>query len=95
MYDHEAHKYQFSFENRQNKKLKNKSSDNDTKPNFYEDKVNTYSKQELSWDEFTGMGVVEMNWDYVKQSTYDEAVKEKGTQKVDLEDRSGECVGCQ
>ena len=94
MYDHEADKYGFGFETPLVKKLNNRSSGNDTRTNFFEGKVTTYSKQELSWEEFTGMGDAGMEWTNVTQQTFEEAVKEKGTQKVDIEDRSGKCVVC-
>ena len=93
MYDDYADKYGFGFETPLVKKLNNRSSGNDTKTNFFEGKVTTYSKQELDWEECGG--VTTQEWNQIKQPSYYDAVKAKGVQKVDIEDRSGECVGCQ
>jgi ribonucleoside-diphosphate reductase beta chain len=94
MYDDYEDKYGFGFETPLVKKLNNRESGNNTRTNFFEGKVTTYSKQELDWDEFTGMEEVGMNWNQVKQQTFREAVKEKDTTQH-IEDRSDECVGCQ
>lgn len=94
MYDDYEDKYGFGFETPLVKKLNNRESGNDTRTNFFEGKVTTYSKQELDWDEFTGMKEVGMNWSQVKQQSFRDAVKEKDTTQH-IEDRSDECVGCQ
>ena len=99
MYDHEADLYGFGYETPLVKKLNDRESGNDTRTNFFEGKVTTYSKQELKWDECdeNGYGVGEVNmkhWRYV-QGTYAEAVAMKHKDKMHVEDRSGECVGCQ
>lgn len=94
MYDDYEDKYGFGFETPLVKKLNNRESGNDTRTNFFEGKVTTYSKQELDWDEFTGMEEVGMNWSQVKQQSFRDAVKEKDTTQH-VEDRSDECVGCQ
>lgn len=99
MYDHENDPYGFGYETPLVKKLNNRESGNDTRTNFFEGKVTTYSKQELKWDELdeNGYGIGEVNmkhWRYV-QGTYEDAVKEKHKDKMHVEDRSGECVGCQ
>jgi len=95
MYDDYADKYGFGFENPLVKKLNDRSSGNDTRTNFFEGKVNTYSKQELSWDEFTGMEEVGINWTQMEQPKYSDAVREKAQSIGHVEDRSDECVGCQ
>lgn len=95
MYDEHEDKYGFGFETPLVKKLNDRKSGNDTRTNFFEGKVTTYSKQELSWDEFTGMGEVGMEWTHLEQPKYSDAVKMKDTQTEHVEDRSGECVGCQ
>jgi len=93
MYDHEADKYGFGFETPLVKKLNQRSSGNDTKTNFFEGKVTTYSKQELDWDDCGGTTTQE--WHHVTQQTFESAVASKDKSVVDIEDRSGECVGCQ
>jgi len=92
MYDEVTDKYGFGFETPLVKKLNDRSSGNDTRTNFFEGKVTTYSKQELDWDDCGGTTTQE--WHYVKQPTYEDSVKNKDG-VVDVEDRSGECVGCQ
>lgn len=77
MYDHEADKYGFGYETVIVKALNNRNDGNDTKTNFFEGKVTTYSKQELDWDNFTGMEEVGLDWTKVKQETYEEAIKNK------------------
>ena len=98
MYDHETDKYGFGFETPLVKKLNSRSSGNDTRTNFFEGKVTTYSKQELVFDDDMEYDVpvpsVEETW-CLKQQTYEEAIKAKDKQVQHVEDRSGECVGCQ
>lgn len=93
MYDEANDPYGFGFETPLVKRLNDRSSGNDTKTNFFEGKVTTYSKQELDWEDCGG--VTGMHWNQMTQPTYSEAVAAKGKQKVDVEDRSNECVGCQ
>ena len=100
MYDHETDKYGFGYETPLVKKLNNRESGNETRTNFFEGKVTTYSKQELKWDECddNGFGVdmplTKTHWRF-KQETYEEAIKTKDKSMQHVEDRSGECVGCQ
>ena len=99
MYDHEEDRYGFGYETPLVKKLNDRESGNDTRTNFFEGKVTTYSKQELKWDECDehgyGVGEVDMcHWRYV-QGTYEDAVAIKHKEKIQTVDRSDECVGCQ
>jgi len=95
MYDEHEDKYGYGYRTPLVNALLKREVANDTKTNFFEGKVSNYSKQELDWDEFTGMGDTEMNWTHLKQPDYREAVKNKDTTMTETEDRSGECVGCQ
>jgi ribonucleoside-diphosphate reductase beta chain len=100
MYDHETDQYGFGYETPLVKKLNNRESGNDTRTNFFEGKVTTYSKQELKWEEVDEVGFdvkipdVKDHWRY-KQQDYRDAVATKHKDKMHIEDRSGECVGCQ
>lgn len=94
MYDSEADKYGFGFETPLVKKLNDRGSANDTRGNFFESKIVNYSKQELDWDEFSGMEGVGMNWNQVKQPSFEEACGKK-SEPEEAVDRSDECVGCQ
>lgn len=93
MYDEDNDPYGFGYETPLVNALNSRSNGNDTRGNFFETKVTTYSKQELSWEDCGG--VTGMHWNQMTQPTYEEAVKNKDKGKVDVEDRSGECVGCQ
>jgi len=95
MYDDHEDKYGFGYVTPLVKKLNDRESGNDTRTNFFEGKVTTYSKQELSWDKFTGMEEVGIEWTHMTQPKYSDAVKNKDKDDGHVEDRSGECVGCQ
>lgn len=101
MYDHETDKYGFGYETPLVKKLNNRESGNNTRTNFFEGKVTTYSKQELKWEDLDEVGFdvkvpdVKDHWRY-KQQSYEDAVASKHkNQKQHTVDRSDECVGCQ
>lgn len=99
MYDYETNKYGFGYETPLVKKLNNRESGNETRTNFFEGKVTTYSKQELKWEECDENGydvkcpTIEETV-YIKDISYRDAVSKKET-KIFVEDRTGECVGCQ
>lgn len=101
MYDHETDKYGFGYETPLVKKLNNRESGNDTRTNFFEGKVTTYSKQELKWDEVDEIGFdvkipdVKDHWRYKQQDYRDAVATKHKNQKPDTVDRSDECVGCQ
>lgn len=99
MYDHETDQYGFGYETPLVKKLNNRESGNDTRTNFFEGKVTTYSKQELKWDECDENGYdvkcPTISETKIRQSiSYRDAIKNKD-QKRHTVDRSDECVGCQ
>ena len=95
MYDEHEDKYGYGYRTPLVNALLKREVANDTKTNFFEGKVSNYSKQELDWDELTGMEEVGLEWTQLTQPKYNEAVKNKSTTQIETEDRSGECVGCQ
>ncbi len=95
MYDSEEDPYGHGYETPLVKALNQRSNGNDTKGNFFEVNVANYSKQELVFEDDMDYTVDENepNW-CLTQPTYEEAIK-RDTKVIDIEDRSGECVGCQ
>lgn len=80
MYDDGADKYGFGYETVLVKKLNERSSGNDTRTNFFEGKVTTYSKQELVFEDdmdYTVDTNKKVDNIEVRQETYLEAIYKK------------------
>ena len=103
MYDHEEDKYGFGKVTPLVRALEARANGNDTRSNFFEAKVTTYSKQELNFtDDFTDFDERD-HLNAAKSITVEESreeyrrmmKKEKGHDKHEVVDRSDECIGCQ
>jgi len=103
MYDNEEDRFGFGRVTPLVQALNARANGNDTRSNFFEAKVTTYSKQELHFtDDFTDFNVKDHLGKVSNISTDDSAKeyikalsKEKKNQHKDAVDRSDECIGCQ
>ncbi|MCH9712815.1 MAG: ribonucleotide-diphosphate reductase subunit beta [Proteobacteria bacterium] len=96
MYDEHNDKYGFGEKTILVNALNQREMANETRTNFFEGKVSNYSKQELNFDDADDEVInpeVGTTW-RLKQPSYQEAIREKST-VIDVEDRSGDCIGCQ